>query len=72
MTGNGDVVQYPVVERPVIFKLQGAKRVGDAFERIGNAVGEIIHRVDTPLVPAAMVTDMFDPIDDRVPHVDIG
>ena len=32
MAGDGDIVQGPVVERPVILEFQGAEGVGDALQ----------------------------------------
>ena len=55
----------------MILKLQGAERVGDVFQHIGETVGVIVHRVDFPGVAGAMVVGFEDPVDNRIPHVEI-
>ena len=44
------LVHEPIVERTVVLELESAKRVGDAFDGVGDAVREIIHGVDLPSV----------------------
>ena len=50
LTGNGDIVHHPVVERAVRLEFERAQRVRDALERVLNGVRKVIHRVDAPLV----------------------
>ena len=40
------LVEEPVVERPVILEFQRANRMRDALDGIGLAVGEIVARID--------------------------
>ena len=47
-------LRYPVVEGTVVFELEGAERVGDAFDRVADAVREVVHGVDAPLVPCGV------------------
>jgi hypothetical protein len=42
------VVDQPVIKRTVILELQRADRVGDAFDGVGLAVGEVVARIDAP------------------------
>ena len=62
MTFDADVVQHPVVQTTVILKLQGTQRMADAFNRIRNTVGKVIHRVDAPLVTGLMMMDETHPV----------
>ena len=71
MEVDRDVVQHPVVQRAVIFELQGAQRVGDAFECIADAVREVVHRVDAPVVAGPVMGGVADAIEDRVAHVHV-
>ena len=62
----------PIVERAVIFELQGADGVGDAFDRIALPVREVVHRVDAPLVAGAVMLGVEDAVHDGVAHVEVG
>ena len=55
-------VEHPVVKRAVVLKFQGAERVGNIFDSIRDAVGVIVHRVDTPLVSGAVMVGSQDPV----------
>src|SRR3989344_4019249 len=76
---NRQVLQEPFVQRTVTFELQGADGVGDAFDGVRLAVGEVVVRVDAPLVTGLVVMGMADAVHDRVAqvhvrrgHVDLG
>ena len=72
VAGHTDLVEDPIVERAVDFEFQRADGVGDAFDGIRDAVGEVIHRVDAPLVAGPVMVEAFDAIDDRIAHVQVG
>ena len=61
----------PVVQRSVILEFQRADRMGDAFDRILDRMGKIIHRVDAPFVSRILMGDMGDAVDDRISHVHV-
>ena len=65
------VLDQPVVERPVILELERAERVGDALDRVRLAVREVVQRVDAPLVAGARVRRVQDPVEHRVAQVDV-
>ena len=69
--GHRQVVDEPVVERPVVLELQRADRVGDALDGVGLAVGEVVGRVDAPGVARARMLRVEDPVQDRVAQVDV-
>ena len=69
---DAQLADVPIVERPVILELQRADRVGDPLDRVGLAVGEIVGRVDAPLVAAAVVRGVEDAVHHRVAHVQVG
>ena len=66
------VLDEPVVERPVILELERADRVRDALDRVRLAVGEVVQRIDAPLVAGPRVGRVQDPVEHRVAHVDVG
>ncbi|MNZ98138.1 hypothetical protein D3C78_1174140 [compost metagenome] len=70
MTRDGDVIQHPVIQTAVVLELQRTQRMGDPFQRIGNAVGEIVHRVDAPFVAGLVVFCKFDTVQHRIAHHD--
>ncbi|MCY1172027.1 hypothetical protein D9M73_121530 [compost metagenome] len=73
------VLEEPLVQRTVAFELQGADRVGDAFDGVRLTVGEVVVGVDAPLVAGLVVMSVADAVHDRVAqvhvrrgHVDLG
>ncbi len=66
-----ELVQDPVVERPVVLELQGAQRVGDALDRVRQGMCKIVHRVDAPAVLGAVVSRMLDAVEHRVAQVEV-
>ena len=61
----------PVVKGTVVFKLQGADGVGDPFQGVGEAVGEVVHGVDHPVGARPVVGLPLDAVDDGVAHDDV-
>ena len=72
VVGDGHVLGHPVVQGAVGLKLQGAEGVGDALQGVLDGVGEVVHGVDAPLVPLAVVVGVVDPVDHRVPHIEVA
>ena len=64
--------EHPFIQRSIVFKLQGAQRVRDALDRIGEAMGKVVHRIDTPGVPSAIMRHVANAVERGVPHGDIG
>jgi len=52
----------PVVERAVVFELQRADGMRDALQRVGEAMGEVVHRIDHPPVARPVVRFALDPV----------
>ena len=61
----------PVVERPMVLELERAERVRDAFERVGQRVRVVVHRVDAPRVARAMMRRVPDAVQRRIAHVEV-
>ncbi|MNL23162.1 hypothetical protein D3C87_1445310 [compost metagenome] len=70
MHRDGDVIQNPIVQTTVVLELQRTQRVRNAFQRIADAVGEVVHRVDAPLVASLVVLGKFNAIQHRIAHHD--
>ncbi len=70
MNRNGDVVQYPVIQTTVVLELKRTQRVRNTFQRIADAVGEVVHRVDAPLVASLVVFSKLNTVQHRVAHHD--
>ena len=67
-----NVVNNPIVERTVIFKLNRAKRMSDSLKRVLNGVRKIVHGINAPFVPLAVVMHVQNPVNNWVAHVHIG
>jgi hypothetical protein len=65
-------VQEPLVQGPVVFKLQGADGVGDGFNGVALAVGPVVGGVDAPGVACAGMLGVQDTVHDGVAQVDVG
>ena len=46
--------------------------MGDALQGVLNGVGEVVHGVDAPLVPLAVVVGKVDAVEHRVAHVEVA
>src|SRR5258705_13727181 len=53
--GGGKLLENPVVEGAMHLKFQRANRMRNPLDGIGQAMGIIIHRIDAPLAPGAMM-----------------
>ena len=67
-----DVVQHPVVQRPMVFELERAQRMGDALQGVADAVGVVVHRIDTPVRARTLMRDVTYPIQHGVAQIDVG
>jgi hypothetical protein len=66
------VFNDPVVNRPVVLKLQGAEGVGDALYEVLQGVGVVVEGVDHPPVPHVVMGGVDDAVEDRVPQLEVG
>ena len=69
---HAELVEKPVVQRPVILELETADRVGHVLDGIALPVGPVVGRVDAPLVARAVVSCAKNPVHHRIAHVEIG
>ena len=72
MRRHVQLIEYPVVERAVVFEFKRAQRVGDAFQRITDAVRVVIHRVDFPRLASTVMGGVADAEQRRVAQIDVG
>jgi hypothetical protein len=66
-----ELIEEPVVERPVILELERAERMRRAFDRVRKRVRVVVHRIDAPLVARALVRHLANPIERRIAQVDV-
>ena len=66
-----ELVDEPVVQRPVILEFERAQRVRDALNRVRQRMREVVHRIDAPGVARPMMRGVPDAIERRVAHVEI-
>jgi hypothetical protein len=67
-----DVLDDPVVQRPVILEFQRAQRMRDAFDRVRNRVRVVVGRINAPAIAGPVVRRVADPVQRRIAHVDVG
>ncbi len=65
------VGEEPFVERAVILEFQSADRMRDAFDGVRLPVGEVVARVNAPLVAGLVMMGVTDAVEDRVAQVDV-
>ncbi len=65
-------IEDPVVDLPVVAEFQRAERVRDLLDRVLEAVRVVVHRIQTPFVPSAIVRRVADAQQQRVPHHHVG
>ena len=73
------LVKKPIVQRTMVFEFQRAQGMRNAFNRVGDRVREILHRIDAALVARVLMTHMANTIQSRIAqihirrsHVDFG
>ncbi len=69
---NAQRVEHPVIQFAVVVKFQRAYGMRDALDGVGDAVGEVVHGVDAPLVSRTVMLGMPDAVQRGVTHDHIG
>src|SRR5204863_4956747 len=64
-------VEDPIVERAMILEFERADRLSDLLYRIGDAMGEIVHRIDAPFITRSVMGSVYNPVDDRIAHIEV-
>ena len=72
MRRHRQVVEEPVVERPMVLEFERADRVRDAFDGVRLAVREIVARIDAPGVAGARMLGVQDAVEHRIAQVDVA
>ena len=68
---DAELIEIPVIQRTMIFKLKRADRVGDALDRIRLTVRPVVHRINAPLTARAVMLGVQDAVHHRIPHIEI-
>ena len=66
------IVEEPVVERPVILEFERADRMRDAFDRVRLAVREVVARIDGPGRAGARMARVQDAVEHGIAQVDVA
>ena len=70
--GDRQVIDQPVVQRPVVLELQRAQRVSDALDRIRLAVRVVVGGIDAPGIAGARMLGVQDAIQHGIAQVHVG
>ena len=71
VTGQRELIEVPVIERPIVLELQGAHRMRHPLQRIALAVCPVVGRVDAPVVTGAVMVPAPDPIHHRIAELHV-
>ncbi len=66
------IVDEPVVERPMILEFERADRMGDALDGVGLAVREVVARIDLPRRAGARMRRVQDAVEHRIAQIDVA
>ena len=66
-----EVIEQPVVERTLVFELEGADAVGDVLQRVFDRMREGVHRIDAPRVAGVVVRGPLDAVQRRIAQIDV-
>ena len=69
---HAELIEVPVVERPVVLVLERADRVRDALDRVRLPVSPVVHGIDAPRVARALMRGLADAVHHRVAQVDVA
>ncbi len=72
LEGKCHVLDDPVVEGTMVLKLQGTQGMGDALHGVLKGMGIVVHGIDAPLVPGAVMAGVIDTVDHRITHVEVA
>ena len=72
LAGDGNVVHNPIIERTMVFILEGAKGMGYAFKSVLNRVGKVIHGEDAPFCALTVMLDILDAVNNGVAHIEVA
>ena len=56
----------------MVLILQGAEGVGDALQGVLDGVGKVVHGEDAPLGALAVMLDIPNTVEHRVPHIEVA
>ena len=62
----------PVIQRPVVFKLQSAQRMGNSLNGIRQRMRVVVHRIDAPVTPRPVMRRVANAVQRRIPHIEVG
>ncbi len=65
-------IKKPVIQWAVVLKFESADRMRDPLHGIRKAMGEIVHRVDAPLVACPVVCCPQNAVYDRITHIQVA
>ena len=72
MGRHRQVLQEPIVQRPMVLEFQRAQRMGYALDGVRLSMGEIVARIDFPSRAGAGMDRMQNPIKHGIAQVDIA
>ena len=70
--GRCQLIQKPIVKRPMNLKFQRTDRMSDSFEIVTLSMSKVVHRIDAPPITGSMMATVDNPVHDRVTHQHIG
>jgi hypothetical protein len=56
----------------MVLEFQRAERVGDALDRVGLAVGEVVARIDAPRRAGARMARVQNAVEHRIAQIDVA
>ena len=65
---KSQVFKQPVIERTMFLKFERADGMRNALDGIRQRMGKVIHRIDAPFIPRAVMMGMGNAVDNRVAH----
>ena len=66
------MIDNPIIQRAVVFKFKGAQGMRHTLDCVLNRMREIVHRVNAPGIPRAVVRDTVDAVQNRVTHIEVA
>ena len=71
LEGQRQLIEVPVVQRPMAVELERAQRVGDTLDRVALAVRPVVGGIDVPERARSMVVHPADAVHDGVTHLHV-
>src|SRR5207253_47964 len=72
VAGSLECIQKPIVKRAMDLEFQSADRMRNSFDHVGKRMREVIHGINAPFIPGAVMIDLAYAIKNGIAQMNVG